>query len=289
MTLDKNIRKVKENVWKLDEGGAAYSLKRYSSQATARKVRHIHQELQYMQFPHIVPMLSTGDPLLIMQPWITGTKAVNFKKRIDRTDSLLALQALHNTKQQIDWEASPYLYYYPLMNKWEERLERFIENRRAIEKFIEKTFVDDVILFGKEAFSALKKKKWDCAEQTLLHGDVVHHNIFRDQNGLIRFIDFDLSCIGPAHLELALWTHRVLPHIGYHVSFLFAEQPILQQMDDAAKTMLLYPNEILREWLHLLSLPSQNQEKLADRLAPFTVEALSSWPKLWYDIERSMN
>lgn len=288
MTLEKNIRKVKENVWKLVEGETAYSLKKYKSRSTAVKVEYIHRQLQAIRFPHIVPLMTTEDPLFIMQPWIEGTKPVNFRKRIDRTDSLLALHALHKTIEQIDWDASPFLHRYQLLDKWQDRLDRFVEHRPACEKFLDKHAINEVIAFGNNAISVLKKKVKNQAGHTLLHGDVVHHNILRDENGLIRFIDFDLACTGPPGTELALWTHRVMPNIGYNVEFLFGEQVALNDMDNASKAMLLYPNEVFREWLHLFSLPPDSQERLARKLIPFTENAVSAWPKLWYDIMRMM-
>lgn len=288
MALEKNIRKVKENVWKLVEGGSAYSLKKYSHRSTAVKVNYVHRQLQAIQFPHIVPLMPTEDPLFIMQPWIEGTKPVNFRRRIDRTDAFLALQALHMTKEQIDWDASPYLHRYQLLDKWQERLNRFIDKRLLCENYIGKRAVDEIILFGQEALAIIKKKQRELSGFTLLHGDIVHHNILRDENGLIRFIDFDLACTGPPGTELALWMHRVLPNIGYNLEFLFAEQAALNNLDSASKSMLLYPNELLREWLYLLSLPPVKQDNLARKLIPFTETALSSWPKLWYDVERMM-
>ncbi|MCG7345027.1 aminoglycoside phosphotransferase family protein [Sporosarcina sp. ACRSL] len=288
MALEKNIRKVKKNVWKVEEGEAAYSLKRYDTRSTAVKVEYVHQQLHAIRFPNIVPIIPTEDPLFIMQPWIEGTKPVNFRRRIDRTDSLLALQALHRTKEQIDWNASPYLHRYQLLDKWRERLSRFIEKRMALEKFLTKQAIDEIVMYGEEALPILKKNYKKVTDSTLLHGDVVHHNILRDGNGLIRFIDFDLACLGPSGTELALWMHRVLPNVNYNLEFLLSEQSSLRNLDNASKAMLLYPNELLREWLHLLNMPEEKQESLSRKLIPFTEYALSSWPKLWYDIERIM-
>ncbi|MFS0689849.1 aminoglycoside phosphotransferase family protein [Sporosarcina sp. 179-K 8C2 HS] len=288
MVPEKNIRKVKQNVWKMVEGESSYSLKRYTTRSTAVKVEYVHRQLHAIRFPHIVPIIPTDDPLFIMQPWIEGTKPVNFRRRIDRTDSLMALKALHQTKEQIDWDASPYLHRYQLLDKWQERLDRFIDNRDACGKFIRKQAVDEIIMYGKEALPILKKNYRKLSGYTLLHGDVVHHNILRDGNGIIRFIDFDLACTGPPGTELALWMHRVLPNVCYNLEFLLAEQSSLNNLDNASKSMLLYPNELLREWLHLLNMPEAKQESLARKLIPFTEYALSSWPKLWYDIERNM-
>ena len=78
------------------------------------------------------------DPLTFIQPWLEGAKAVNFKKRVDRTDSLYALHALHETKTQIDWHASTYLHPYPLIAKWEDRIGRFRKLAERVRRISEK-------------------------------------------------------------------------------------------------------------------------------------------------------
>ncbi|MFJ7933547.1 phosphotransferase [Sporosarcina sp. NPDC096371] len=286
MALGGKLEKIKENVWKLDKDGDHFSVKQYRSNSTAIKVKHIHETLQSMSFPHIVPVVSVEDHLLFIQPWLDGAKAVNFKKRADRTDSLAALHALHETHSQIDWHASPYLHSYPLIMKWEDRIVRFREISGACEAYIGKGRVDEIIFYALNAISIVKRTYKDQLNGTLLHGDVVHHNIFRDTDGVIRFIDFDLACTGPAGTEIALWIHRVLPQIGYDIDFLFDEQPSLQKLDRASKTLLLFPNELLREWLHFFMLSPSARERQAKQLIPFTESALSHWPKLWYDVER---
>ena len=286
MSRDKNLEKIKENVWKLEKGGNYFSVKRYHSLSTVSKVRQIHDALHSISFSHIVPVVDTEDQLSLIQPWLDGAKAVNFKKRADRRDSLAALHALHDTKSQIDWSAMPYLHPYPLFAKWEDRIIRFREMSGACEAYIGKGRVEEILFYATNAMSILKKNYENRLGGTLLHGDVVHHNILRDKNGIIRFIDFDLACTGPPGTEIALWVHRVLPQIDYEIDYLFDEQPSLQKLDVASKTMLLFPNELLREWLYLFTLSPSNRERQAKRLIPFTKSALSHWPKLWYDVER---
>lgn len=286
MMLERKFEKIKENVWKMEREGDHYSVKRYRSISTVTKVRYLHEELRSIAFPHIVHVEPGEDQLTFIQPWLSGAKPVNFKKRSDRTDSLAALHALHETQEQIDWHASPYLHPYPLITKWENRIIRFRDIGDACGAYIGKDRVDEIVLYASKALNIVKKNVNVRQESTLLHGDVVHHNILRDQNGLIRFIDFDLACTGPADTEIALWIHRVLPQIGYDIEFLFDEQPSLRQMDRASLSLLFYPNELLREWLHLFSLPPASRVRQAKQLIPFTESALSHWPKLWYDVER---
>ena len=286
MALDGKLEKIKENVWKLEKDGNRFSVKRYHSNSTAMKVQRVHEALHSVSFPHIVDVVSQENQLTFIQPWLDGAKAVNFKKRADRTDSLAALHALHETKAQLDWHASPYLHPYPLIAKWEDRIGRFREIGGECEAYIGKGRVDEILFYALNAISAVKKTYKDNLDGTLLHGDVVHHNILRDRDGVIRFIDFDLARTGPAGTEIALWIHRVFPQIGYDIDFLFDEQPSLRRLDYASKTMLLFPNEMLREWLHFFTLSPSGRERQAKQLIPFTESALSHWPKLWYDVER---
>ncbi|WP_301110049.1 phosphotransferase [Sporosarcina sp.] len=288
MTGEQRFTKIKKNVWKMESGGAVYSVKKYASFAQVVKVRQIHQLLSGQNFPHFVPILEEKDPLLIMQPWLQGAKAVNFKRRIDRIDSFRALQALHETSSSICWESLSCLPSYHMIEKWEVRLARFIELREICQQFLPSSVIEELVLFGRNALDLIKKQSASDNKLTLLHGDVVHHNILRDADGGIRFIDFDLACIGSKEDELVLWMHRVLPQISYNPTFLMGEHPALQKLSNQALAKLLYPNEVLREWLHLLSLPAAQQQRMVSKLLLFTEIALSHWPRLWYDVERMM-
>lgn len=284
--LNRNYRKVKENVWKMEDNKGVYSVKKYHSFAILQKVTNIHEALATIQYPHIVPALTTQDSLFFVQHWLLGAKAMNFSKRRDRIDSLAALHTLHLTNKEIAWEKAHYLHPYPLLNKWERRFERFRQIHQLCEKYLSPKIVSDLLLYSENALIKLRKQKQSMESMTLLHGDVVHHNILRDTDGVVRLIDFDLACLGSPSIELALWTHRVLPQIDYDITFLFNEQPLLHKMDAIGIHMLLFPNEVLREWLHFSTLPPDKQRYAVHKLVSFTEQALSYWPKLWYDVER---
>ncbi|MCZ2259844.1 aminoglycoside phosphotransferase family protein [Sporosarcina sp. G11-34] len=286
MKPEGNIEQINSNVWKLEKDGCFFSVKQYEFSSTALKVKTIHDTLRCLSFPHIVPVLPTDHNLTLMQPWLEGARSVNFKRRADRTDSLEALTRLHETSSLINWSAEPYLHTYPLLAKWESRIESFRELRESCEVHIGKDNVDDIIFYATNAMRILRQTYTDQLDDTLLHGDVVHHNILRDNLGIIRFIDFDLTCTGPAGTEIALWIHRVLPQIDYDIEFLMNEQPSLQMLDNSSKSLLLYPNELLREWIYFFTLSEVAQERQVKILIPFTKSALSHWPKLWYNVER---
>lgn len=287
MAENERITKIKKNVWKLESGGSVYSVKKYDSLAQAVKVREVHEQLQRKQFVHMLPISKQSDPLFIMQPWIDA-KAVNFKRRADRLDSFGALAALHQTNEMINWSAVSCLPYYRMLEKWSIRLARFAEMREFCESYLSAAVMDELLQYGHSALALSKKHPESSRPLTLLHGDVVHHNMLRDRTGIIRFIDFDLACLGDQQDEQVLWMHRVLPQVSYNLPFLLGEHPALAQLSNHSLAKLLYPNEVLREWLYLLSLPPAQQKRMAPKLLHFTDTALSHWPKLWYDIERTM-
>ena len=286
MKPEGKIEQINSNVWKLEKDGRFFSVKQYEFSSTALKVKTIHDTLRGLAFPHIVPVLPTDHHLTLMQPWLEGAKPVNFKKRADRTDSLEALTKLHETSSLINWPAEPYLHTYPLLAKWEDRIERFQNIGESCEVHIGKNNVEDILFYANNALRIVRQSYRDQIDDTLLHGDVVHHNILRDNLGIIRFIDFDLTCTGPAGTEIALWIHRVLPQIDYDLEFLVNEQPSLQMLDYSSIALLLYPNELLREWIYFFTLSEAAQERQVKNLIPFTESALSHWPKLWYNVER---
>ena len=96
-------------------------------------------------------------PINVNAAVVRGAKSVNFKRRADRTDSLEALMALHNTGSIINWSAEPYLHPYPLLSKWEERINRFENIRDECEKYIGKSNFDDILFYATNALRIVRK------------------------------------------------------------------------------------------------------------------------------------
>lgn len=286
MIIRGKAEQINHHVWKLEQKGCYYSVKQYDSQERLYKVKKLHEMFEVLQFPHVLPVIKSEHPLLFMQPWLEKARSVNFKKRRDRIDSLETLRQLHESGERVDWTSVGYLQSYPLISKWEDRLFRFEAIRGACEEYIDDAVIEDILFYAENALRMIKKHYQPSEKETLLHGDVVHHNFLCDQNGLIRLIDFDLATTGPASTEIALWMHRVLPQIDYDLSFLIQENLYLQTLHPSTFYLLLYPNELLREWIHFFSLPKEAREKQLKHILPFTNIAHSHWPKLWYNIEQ---
>ena len=98
-------------------------------------------------------------------------------------------------------------------------------------------------------------------------------------------IDFDLACLGDPAEEVILWMHRVLPHVNYNVYDLLNEQPYTEIVHQKIG-YLLYPNELLREWLYLLQVNDEQREQLLQYVRPFTSRSLQMWPTLVQQVNR---
>lgn len=223
-----------------------------------------------------------------MQPWQDGSRVADFVHKKDRTNALQLLKQLHETGERVDWKGSKLLPESRQLLKWRLRLTRFQEGLPTLAYYLPKNLLRQILSYGERALLEIKKAEIDLPKEkvTLLHGDVVHHNFLVCADGRMCLIDFDLAQKGEAGDELILWLHRVLPNMNYNLLDLMDEQAHLQTIPTEKLHRLKFPNELLREWLHVLTLNEEQRDVFLDYLLPFTETALTSWPDLWYDSER---
>ncbi|WP_317935168.1 phosphotransferase [Sporosarcina aquimarina] len=282
METRKKFSRIKPNVWMLEEDGEKFSVKRYTDPFEARKIREVHERLEMASYPFTVPVTKKGNDLIVVQPWLENAQSVDFSKQADRRASIVALEALHATQTVVKWEDVTFLRRYPLLDKWEMRLERFQNNLPIIENYLQKDAIQLIEWYSEQALNRLQTASAREVPHTILHGDVVHHNLLKTEEGTVFLIDFDLACVGNPDIEIGLWLHRVLPNVGYNAAGLFSEEPRLQVLGPQAIAMMQYPNELLREWSYLATLPLAQQHSMANHLNSFTERALQSWDELCY-------
>jgi len=270
---------LKPNVWKWQVGPHAYSIKKYDYPADVDKIRFIHDQLARVGADYIIPIEDNSEPLVIQQPWIDSGRKVQFSNSGDRKESLALLHNLHDSQKLINWQESKLFQEMNILRKWAHRLDKW----RQYEPFLfQKLGVSKTQKITQIATDSLARlKPMSHANVTLLHGDVVHHNFVRDKKSNKLFIiDFDLACIGPPEVELILWAHRVLPHFDYDVEELLGEHPTLRNID---LNYLLFPNELMREWLYASTLPDHQLRVFLPKLKTFTDKALKLAPVSWDD------
>lgn len=272
---------LKPNVWKWQIGPHAYSLKKYEYEIDADKIRYIHEQLTKAGADFMVPIEPYPDAFVIQQPWIESGKKVQFNQSEDRKKSLEVLHRLHGTRNQVAWQKSGLFQEIDLNRKWAHRLEKWQQVEPFLIQKLGSSKTQRITKLAKDSLAQLKPIRRE--NVTLLHGDVVHHNFVRDHKNRMYIIDFDLACIGPAEVELILWSHRVLPHFDYDLDALIKEHPSLANID---WNYLLFPNELMREWLYATTLSDLQLQGFIPKLKKFTNNALKRMPQLWEDCDR---
>ena len=246
---------IKENCWKWDSTKGPFFMKYYEDLYVAQKVKMIHTTLEKIHFPFHVRAEVNDDAHILKQFWFEG-KSADYRKLEDQELALMALQALHETRFEIDWSKQDLLPFYHLKEKWIHRLARFIEHEIPLTELLQENY-KKIVSMAENALLDMDNLPLSKQSRTLIHGDVVHHNFLIGDDG-IKLVDFDLAAVGEYSDELILWLHRVLPNVSYNLEGLLNHHPYLHQAKQKLH-YLRFPNEIMRESLFYLKCNSRQQ------------------------------
>lgn len=274
---------LKPNVWKWQVGESEYSLKKYNEIDEAEKIRYIHERLALLEQSYVLPVETHNDPNMIQQPWVENGKKVRFDCLEDCEDSLNILNKLHQTGEKVRWRNCRYLHEVNLLKKWEHRLGKWHNASTFLHHHLGLSKTKRITDFAEKALRIITPISNQ--KLTILHGDVVHHNFVRDEKDKMYLIDFDLACVGAREVELILWMHRVLPHLNYDVEKLIQQHPSLNTLTKNELHYLLFPNELLREWLFATSLSDRQLRTFLPKLKLFTDRTLKLMPVLYTNLK----
>ncbi|MER1986016.1 MAG: phosphotransferase [Solibacillus sp.] len=270
---------VKENCWRKETKHGDYFLKYYDRLDVAKKVRLIHKRFTDSQFPHHIPLEKNIEEQTILQRWVSGRSA-NYNVLEDRIKTVDCLQNLHMTNNYIQWRTEP-LPTQNLKDKWRRRYERFCEQQQL--RSILGDSYERILQIAKAALEKIEQVPSSPEPLTILHGDVVHHNVLITE-GETYLIDFDLAMFGEASDEIILWLQRALPNVDYELNQLLSEHPYLeiakQKLD-----YLRFPNEVMREALYMLQLDGAKRAYFEVFLHGFIQDYLLYYNRLLAHIE----
>lgn len=276
---------IKNNIWKHQSDKETLFIKKYDYPHVFEKVALIHEQLESIHFPYILPLKRTDDPLLLVQSWQKNSYSADFSKVKHRKNAVKILKALHRTNEVIEWSSFSVIPKQKLIQKWNARLERFLLNEKQLVRYLSHNYYD-IVLYANKVLNKIRNNLGQKPKKlTLLHGDVVHHNFLITKDGM-KLIDFDLAVLGDPAEEMVLWMHRALPTMGYDIEKLLEEQSYLEEICLPKLHYLQFPNELLREWQYVLQLGDYEREAFLDYIMPFTEEALRHWPELMNQIEK---
>ncbi|MFC5542198.1 MAG: phosphotransferase [Bacilli bacterium] len=253
-------------------------IKKYDQIHVFEKVALIHEELEKIQFPHIIPLKKSNEPYSLVQGWQKNSYSADFAKAKHRRKAVKILKELHETNHLIEWSRYSVIPKLNLIQKWNARLERFLLQENELVKYLRHHFYD-IVLYANKALKKIRQKPGPTPNRlSLLHGDVVHHNFLITKNGM-KLIDFDLAVVGDAAEEMILWMHRALPNMDYDIETLLQENKYLREICLPKLHYLQYPNELLREWQYVLYLGDHEKDAFLEYIMPFTENALRHWPE----------
>ncbi|MER1999562.1 MAG: aminoglycoside phosphotransferase family protein [Lysinibacillus sp.] len=261
--------KIKDNCWKISGQTGSYFLKKYRSRQTFEKVAELQRALQ-PKLPFLVPALAFEEPFIVYK-WLSA-RAADYNDIADCREVFQMLQMFHKEGQQLIDVAPP----LQLEAKWHYRLHQFESLQPTLQPMLGR-FYDDLVRISE---FTLLRAPFPKGEMTLLHGDVAHHNfLFSKDKNEPYMIDLDLAVVGTPAEEIILWLHRLLPHFHYDLVALLEALPELEAYSPYFG-LLLFPNEILREWLFFYE-----HEDVHPYLRAMTVVAIERWPSLHQQIE----
>lgn len=270
---------LKRNCWKWETTNGTFFVKFYDELYNAQRVKMIYEKLKKIDFPFIAPIRSNSAPHYIVQRWIDGRQA-QYENTHDRQQVLHMLEHLHATNSVINW-SDEVIPVHNLHYKWSIRFERFLAKKEKLLPLLNDQYFS-IVNLTELALKKMRKVKGKYEKKTLLHGDVVHHNFLLSDTP--KMIDFDLANIGEPSDEVILWLHRVLPNVDYNLSLLLQEHPYTHIARHKLE-YLLYPNELLREWLYVLEVDDHQRSALLEYLYPLTDQTLAQYPQLIKQIE----
>lgn len=277
---------IKNNIWKHETSKGTLFIKKYDNSSVADKVKLIHQQLEAIKFPYVIPLKKSKEPDLLVQLWQPNSMSADFSNGFQRKQAIKILKSLHETCDKVDWKSYPGIPRQNLFQKWNARLERFLLNEAELRPYLQHAYYD-ITLFASRVLKQMRKQKQKVTGKlTLLHGDVVHHNFLVCEDQTMKLIDFDLAVLGDSAEEMILWMHRALPTMEYDLHQLITEEPFLYELCSQKIYYLQYPNELLREWLYILQLGDYDKEAFLEYLMPFTENALRHWPDLISETEK---
>lgn len=239
----------------------------------------MHETLEKMEFPYVLPVIKWEETEL-WQKWFDKIIHADYRKSTHRMAVYEMLNALHQTNAKVAWYDKLGVKRFSIVEKFRFRLRKFEQLHASVKQYLKNDF-ESIARRGKETLAY--PIMINSSELTLCHGDVAHHNFVMIGNEW-KMIDFDLAYVGNPNDELIVWMMRVLPFIKYDIKLLVQEIPELKKLAPSFP-LLLFPNEVMREWIHFSTLNLRDRKKLLPYLKELTNNFFIYEKKLEKDIE----
>ncbi|WP_163101812.1 phosphotransferase [Peribacillus alkalitolerans] len=216
------------------------------------------------------------------------SKKFSYKKETDRVEGLKLLSKFHEAGKGFKSPTGKALPKLRQKDKWEERIKVFEQFIPSVQTFVSDSIISSFMEWGRWSLEGLGKYNefLNKEENTVLHGDVAHHNFLRKKNGALSIIDFDLISSGPPILDILQYANRILPYLhdfeaiwDYHGITKYKTNP-------AFLYALAFPADIFREWNRIFRENLVNNQVYVHSIWKLTVEQYSERMKFYSSLSK---
>ncbi len=206
-----------------------------------------------------------------LMPYRDG-EGFSFHKEEDR---FAAIQLLKQFHEKTNGNKIGHIKHKSYIEKLENRYYRFIQTKNIFTRHNHYFFFKKMDKQLQQMLRKLRRLPWDNLEykalrrRTIIHGDCASHNFIRQSDEDIYLIDFDLVQYAPYVYEWIQLGQRFLFDGVLNVHEL-VKIPIFQELqkDMYFQYGLMFPGDLLREWLHFLR-RAETREELVTYLRRF--------------------
>ncbi|RFU62781.1 phosphotransferase [Bacillus sp. V59.32b] len=259
----KNIKKIRGTVYLLTlKNRQVLILKGFADQETLHRQQKMTFLLNRNGFTHTykifteIPPFSYNGRLFSLIEYIQPHKdTFHFFHDGNRKDGLRLLSQFHHASKKILAELSGKVPSFNQIQRWEERLEKFNSILPLVSFYVSDFILTEYKAWASWSLNGMKFFEHSLLneENTIIHGDVAHHNFLRRSDGTLCLIDFDLMAVGRAAFDYLQFANRILPSVNYDADALWRYPELKQyQTNPAFLYALTYPTDIFREWNRLV-------------------------------------
>lgn len=268
------IRRIRDYVYHVDTDEKPLILKGFSSLSRLRLQEAFTTSLKSEGFHNTYSFYRFMDQPIYFNKKYYGMiefieahpDPLTYRSQNDRLKALDLLYEYHATTKQLTIQYEKVIPRLNLIEKWQERTNRFIENLPIIRYYLEKPVIEELLLWSNDSLAGMSAENvcFKNEQSVILHGDVAHHNFLKSRNGPLYLIDFDLIMIGDESTDLLQFSNRILPFIDWSLERLGTHPSIQAYLNNQAFLWaLMYPSDIFREWNRIIKDKAyQNPSKL---------------------------
>lgn len=219
----------------------------------------------------------------------SGDEKFEFNTDYNRQAGLDLLEKFHGTASHFYKQIS--VNYFDQLEKWEERFEDFKRNLPSIQRYVDSENLGKWIEWGEFSLRGLRQYEGDLYKEpnTIVHGDVAHHNFFYTRDGTLNLIDFDLIHKAPPLLDYLQYANRIMPFLR-NSDELWSYRQINQYSDNPAFLYaLLFPTDIFREWNRIVRERMFKENGYVHSVWQMTVQEMEQRMNLYRSIKKRLS